>query len=441
MEFKFNVTKEERKELVGAAGEITGRKPVYRGAPSFAFTVGDYTIDRHGTLIYGGDIGAEDVRLLLTGLAERGFEHEEIESNPFEDGESAAEGDGSPIRGRDAPEEASDRLTIEIPLVGFTGTALVNLERLVVGKAALIRKAVGADALPIERTMDRLRFPWFSPDASPEAAEAYSTFIAALCETAKTQKRVILKEKPLDEGASEKFAMRCFLLKLGFIGSEYKEARKILLANMSGSGSHKSGDGKKASPEGVATAIGGGESAEASCVREDGSGAADADTGGDTAVCADGVPAQDEAAGAAPLRCDNCRHHSYYTDGPLRTVAGDVVDTSKRAPDKYTHYCLNAPSGFRRIKHAYEWSGLENAPKWCPLLKTGGADNAGTVGGTGGYRDRPACANSLGEPAENADDTDRLFCAERREYVGEDGFCDGFNCQEGIVCGSDQTRQ
>jgi hypothetical protein len=142
-------------------------------------------------------------------------------------------------------EEDSGLLAIEVPLTGFTETALANLEKLITGKAALICKALGADSLPIERLEDRLRFPWFGADASPETVAAYSKFVAALCETAKTQKRVILKEKPLDEGASEKFAMRCFLLKLGFIGDEYKEARKILLANMSGNGSHKTGDGKR----------------------------------------------------------------------------------------------------------------------------------------------------------------------------------------------------
>ena len=36
------------------------------------------------------------------------------------------------------------------------------------------------------------------------------------------------------ETDNEKYAFRCFLLRLGFIGSEYKEARKILLKNLSG---------------------------------------------------------------------------------------------------------------------------------------------------------------------------------------------------------------
>lgn len=66
---------------------------------------------------------------------------------------------------------------------------------------------------------------------------AWSFFVCALRDTAIRQKRVVMSEKPYD--GSEKYAMRCFLLKLGFIGEEYKQARKTLLANLSGNGSHK----------------------------------------------------------------------------------------------------------------------------------------------------------------------------------------------------------
>lgn len=49
---------------------------------------------------------------------------------------------------------------------------------------------------------------------------------------------VTLKDKPVD---NEKYAFRCFLLRLGFIGEEYKEARKILLKNLTGNGAWKNG--------------------------------------------------------------------------------------------------------------------------------------------------------------------------------------------------------
>ena len=45
------------------------------------------------------------------------------------------------------------------------------------------------------------------------------------------QKRVSSKPTETD---NDKYAFRCFLLRLGFIGKEYKTARKILLRNLTG---------------------------------------------------------------------------------------------------------------------------------------------------------------------------------------------------------------
>ena len=61
---------------------------------------------------------------------------------------------------------------------------------------------------------------------------------------AKSQKRVTAKEKPVD---NDKYAFRCFLLRLGFIGDEYRTDRKILLQNLTGSGSFKTDKKKYAS--------------------------------------------------------------------------------------------------------------------------------------------------------------------------------------------------
>jgi hypothetical protein len=73
---------------------------------------------------------------------------------------------------------------------------------------------------------------------------AYTKFINALCDIAKRQKRVLATERDIE---NEKYAMRCFLLRLGFIGEEYAEARQILLRNLSGNGSWKSGGNEKRS--------------------------------------------------------------------------------------------------------------------------------------------------------------------------------------------------
>lgn len=221
MDVKYNVTGERRKELVKAVGEIISLEPAYKGAPTFAYAVGDFAIDKEGTISFAHMTDSELVERLLDELAERGFEC-----------------------------ETNDHLTIEMPLESFTDATLKNLNRLIESKAALIKKAIGADALPVERTETTLKFPWFRFDTDGEAIAAYSRFIGALCAAAKEQKRVTAKEKPVE---NEKFAFRVFLIRLGFVGDEYKTARKILLKNLSGNSAFKNGVLQKteqsASPE------------------------------------------------------------------------------------------------------------------------------------------------------------------------------------------------
>lgn len=215
MELKFNVTGVRRKELVQAVGEITGCQVVYRGAPTFAYEIGDFVVDKEGTLTFDNMTNSEQVKTLLEDLGQQGFEFE----------------------------EPSQGLVIEMPLEGFTDMALENLNRLIASKAGLIKKAIGADALPVERTDTTLRFPWFKSGGDGDMVAAYSRFIGALCTAAKDQKRVTAKEKTVE---NEKFAFRVFLIRLGFVGDEYKEARKILLKNLSGNSAFKSGPPSKA---------------------------------------------------------------------------------------------------------------------------------------------------------------------------------------------------
>ena len=63
------------------------------------------------------------------------------------------------------------------------------------------------------------------------------------CDMARNQKRITAREK--DTG-NDKYAFRCFLLRLGFIGAEYKTERKILLRNLTGNGAFKAGARKEA---------------------------------------------------------------------------------------------------------------------------------------------------------------------------------------------------
>ena len=161
--------------------------------------------------------------------------------------------DGTPNKDAERNETEADTLTVEMPLDGFTPEKLGNLAKIVNVKAPLLKAALGADDLPIKQTADTLRFPWFRGNIDEENTKAYSTLVSLLCKTAKEKKRVTAKEKDTD--GNPKYAMRCFLLSLGFIGCEYKAARKILLSRLEGNSSYAK-KGKGAETE---TAVAGGE--------------------------------------------------------------------------------------------------------------------------------------------------------------------------------------
>ena len=215
MEINYNVTGPNRKRLVQAIAEILECDIKYLGVPSCAYQVDYFTISKNGTLSFDDRADSDEVEKLIEHLCEMGFEAE--------------------------VEEVTDGLCIELPLKGATAVALDNLKRLVDSKSTLIKKALGADSLEIELTDELIRFPWFDRIPEPEVIKATTHFIGKMFSTAQSQKRVTAKEK---ETNSEKYSFRCFLLRLGFIGDEYKQERKILLRNLSGSSAFKSGNPK-----------------------------------------------------------------------------------------------------------------------------------------------------------------------------------------------------
>lgn len=223
MIINYNVSGSDRKQLVAAIAEHTGEKAKYLGAPGFAYQVGGFTISMDGK------VTIEDNRTaapLIRFLREKGFEAEDPLAGCIED-EDTTESSEAEISG----------ICISIPRSIFTEQNIANLHNIVDAKGKLIRKALGAASLPIEVNDQKVSFPWFPGEHSPEEVMAFEQFICKLCDMARYQKRVSAKEK---ETENEKYAFRCFLLRLGFIGEEYKVARKILLRNFTGSSAFKS---------------------------------------------------------------------------------------------------------------------------------------------------------------------------------------------------------
>ena len=236
MRIEFHRTGAERKALVTAIGEILEVRPKYKGMPSAAYEIAYFTVTKEGTLEFADRVDSEEVENLLEQLADRGIvavsaEMAQAWLNARAEELSEKSGTG--------PQEENVGLTVEIPL---DKVAVGNLTKLLDAKGNLIRKALGITDLRIEVLDDRVAFPWFS-QVDADSAAAYTHFISALCEMSRNAKRVTATEKPVE---NEKYAFRCFLLRLGFIGTEYKAERKILLRNLSGSTAFKNKPGGNA---------------------------------------------------------------------------------------------------------------------------------------------------------------------------------------------------
>ena len=206
---------ENRKALVQAISEFTGAKAKYLGMPSAAYQIDYFTVTKEGNLEFDDRADSEEIENLIEHLAGAGFLAE--------------------TNSEETENEDTTGLTISMPL---DKVAVGNHTRLLDAKGSLIRKALGITGTRIEISEDKISFPWFETIPSPEELDAYTKFIAALCEMSVKAKRVTAKEKEVD---NDKYAFRCFLLRLGFIGAEFKAERKILLQNLTGSAAFKSG--------------------------------------------------------------------------------------------------------------------------------------------------------------------------------------------------------
>lgn len=212
MKATYNVTGDERKALVGIISDTIGMRPVYMRMPTCAYVISDITVEKDGTMVWDERTDEASIEAVKAALQGAGY--------------TAAEDT--------MPEAASDEygLVVQMPKASFTEGSLDNLHKLIEAKGSLIKKALGVTDLPITEEDDKISFPWFTTELDADEVRSYTHFIAALCEMARNAKRVTAKEKETD---NDKYAFRCFLLRLGFIGADYKTERKILLRNLSGS--------------------------------------------------------------------------------------------------------------------------------------------------------------------------------------------------------------
>lgn len=209
-EIRFTLESKQRPKLAQEIGNILGTAPHYERVPSCAYDIAGYRLDKEGVLhiLEGAEETAKD---LILQLRERGFQ---------DDAEITEE---VPVQ--------QDKLTIVISRESITDMALENLQKITANKQTLFQRAFRTDSTEIEITEEKINFTWFPYTADGDETTAYTQFISRLCDMARDAKRVSSKPTETD---NDKYAFRCFLLRLGFIGKEYKSVRKILLRNLTG---------------------------------------------------------------------------------------------------------------------------------------------------------------------------------------------------------------
>ena len=212
MKIEYNLTGNDRKELVQNISEITGQTARYLYILSCAYIIGEhYIVTKNGCLEIGENADSKEVEHLLTELENRGY--------------------SSPI------EEVPNKLTVQMPLDSLSERTLNRVRRIIENKEELFKSAFQTDSLEIQTTEKAVDFPWFTVEQDGDA-DAYCTFISMLCEFAENQNRINYKP---DTSDNQKYAFRCFLIRIGMVGTEYKAVRKILLRNLTGSSAFRHG--------------------------------------------------------------------------------------------------------------------------------------------------------------------------------------------------------
>ena len=218
-EIRFTLESKQRPKLAQEIGNILGTAPHYERVPSCAYDIAGYRLDKEGVLHIPEGTEKEIVEELIRQLWERGFQND-----------------------AEVTEEVSvqqEKLTIAIPKASLTDMALENLQKIIANRQTLFQRAFRTDNTESEITEEKINFTWFPYTADGDEIAAYTQFISRLCDMARDAKRVSSKPTETD---NDKYAFRCFLLRLGFIGKEYKTARKIVLRNLTGNSAFRYGE-------------------------------------------------------------------------------------------------------------------------------------------------------------------------------------------------------
>ena len=252
-----------RKEIVQALETKLGVKAKYLGAPTFAYEVGGYLVDRTGA-VTGNDNLDDEIpnfeELQMTEGEELGLGKKRREDFQGENG----------MRADDCPEAEESEAAYPacaFPLDGLSAAMLRNLVNMLASKEHLITAAFELESPMLDAQLakeiegreigdvesfvavwDELeqgRAPGMKlnaatrtlllemPKQTPtdEEMEAFAVLIVFMVNFAK---RIKSASRKTAQEENPKFAFRTWLIRLGMNGDEFKTARKVLLAKLDG---------------------------------------------------------------------------------------------------------------------------------------------------------------------------------------------------------------
>ena len=224
---------EDRRTMVQQISEHLQVEAHYQGPPTFSYAIGPVTVARDGSIT----CQAEEVLVTLKPfLVEKGYIEPEV-----------------------------DTLGITVPIEGMDGNQLRNLVHLLYGYQYLLNRIARRESFCIseavitrlgeyvpETSVDfetlmndfkalgdltgvdfqdgtvTLTFPL---DESQEKNKAYTDLTSAIVQAAREAKRVNAEKRRPE---NEKYVLRSWLLRLGFIGADFKASRTALLGGLQG---------------------------------------------------------------------------------------------------------------------------------------------------------------------------------------------------------------
>jgi hypothetical protein len=213
--FSQKIVGQERKAIASVIAEALEGQVRYAGAPGFAYEADGWTVDRDG-VVHSPEIGLDEIKSVRPVI------------------------DALNIAGL----SAEGNMTIALSLQCFGEASLENLKNLLASKETLLKKALSVERnIEVSAENGEIAFPFWNATLNADEVQTYITLARQMAEQVKAQKRVLAAEKLAD---NEKYAFRCFLLRLGFIGDEFRTERRLLLSRLSGNGAYRKGRAKAA---------------------------------------------------------------------------------------------------------------------------------------------------------------------------------------------------